>query len=610
MAGDSVLGQDAITGPKTEVGGIEGFEPGGVYNKNDVYPHEFLEDYARAHAAGDTEAMEYLHKKLVAHSADYSKRAYNPASGMGGGELAVAGAQHDILRGGRGLDNLMHLPIPGTSDEELKESDKLDAPLMARTPAKAGGLAGQVITGGPVGSASSSLRATLAGLQGGGGALVRAGTRAGLAGGENAIQAASLADPEHQGEAATTGAEVGSGLSVLGSGLSKTLQGLTTKSEAAKRLTEAAAAEERNLFIPISQGGTGASKAIYQKALPYALGVESRLKGQSERAKGVMEEVAAEHAMPAELDSAGQLQTPKAPIGQTMEQTAANLKGVYDKAYQNTVKSYAFRVPENFQARVLEHLADHQSLSDAERNQISGTLDEMLRSKAGKDGTINGAQLTDVMKKARIRLTKMQDEVGDEASTNKAVGAFHDIIDDAINEHLEMSQGPKALKGPELEKAKQVVTDLTNYKKLGESYGAARAVRSTAEGNVADRGQLKFGKLAAEAPPESPLRRVAQDTHEVLEKENPGSVSPAGRHFLHTFGAVAPTAAALGHPGLLATGAGALGAGHLLANESTQKFLYGDFAKQQMLSKLLRENPNLAYQMGLVGREAATDAAR
>lgn len=574
-----------------------GYQRGNEDTSNNVIPGELLDAYGMAARDKNTAAMADLHKRILAHSANTS----TAVSDSSGEQNFTEGVGHGMSRFVRGTGNLLHVP-GAPSNQELKDSDELDKPLMGTTGGKLGDLAGQVAITAPMGMGSGALTRALGALRPLAGSGARVLTRALAAGGEGAVQGAAMADPEHQAEGAELGGGLSAGLSGVGAAAGKVVRGLVSKSEPAERLIEDAAEEGKDLFLPISQGGKGPMKTFYQKALPYALGVEGRLKGQSDQAKKVMEEVEAAHAMPNQVNAAGAIEKVKPPIGNTMEQTAADIGKTYDKAYQDTVKGYAFKVPENYRERVLDRLSEHPELGEPEREQIAQTMDDAMRSKMGKDGNINGAQLTDLLGKTRSRLEGLERShgVGNPTSTNSAVGSLKDVVQDAIDEHTSMLPG---LSGKDAEQAQNVIKDLGNYQRLGKSWGGAKALTDTAESNVAERGAIKQGRLAGNAPPDSTMRGIAQDAHEVLEKESAGGVNPAGRHFLHT--AASPVALAVGAAtGHLPLVAGGLAAGNLMATKGFQKGLYGDTAMQQNLARLLRNNPQAAYSAGMAGREA------
>lgn len=596
MAGDDYLSGDYI-------GADPSHTSVGVQNPDAVNPEISLytKAYGLASKAGDKAAMAELHELLTKKQQQVDSGLYNPSAGNTGAQNFIEGTGRGMSRVARGAGNLVHAP-GAPSNEDLKESDQLDKSLLDTGGGALGDVAGQVAATAPLGMGSGALTRALGAVPRLAGTAGRVLTRALAAGGENALQSAVTGNPDDPTGEAEKGAAVGAGLSALGGVAGKALRGFVKKSEPAERLVQDAAEEGKDLFVPISQGGTGPMKTFYQKALPYALGAEGRLKGQATQARKVMEEVEAAHAMPDLVDESGKLKKTPPPIGNTMEQTAADIGKTYDKAYQDTVKGYAFKVPENYRERVLQRLEEHPELGNAEREQIAQVMDDSINLKAGKDGTINGAQLTDLLGKTRGKLEGLEKAhgIGNETSTNSAIGSLKDIVQDAIDEHTSMLPG---LKGADAEQASSVIRDLQNYQRLGKSWGGAKALMDTAEANVAERGAIKHGRLAANAPPESTMRGIGQDVHEVLEQESPGGVNPAGRHFLHTLGtpALLTVGAATGH---LPAAVAAIGAGNVMATKGFQKGLYGDTAMQQNLARLMRQNPQLAYSAGMAGREA------
>lgn len=569
--------------------------------------------YGLAAHAGDTAAMSELHGKLLNAYQSQTAKATKEDNASRPNEMGLAGLARGALKVGDTVNSLMGVDkLIGKSTD-----DDTDKGLLADKEGAVGNVAGQMLATAPVGSAggllTKALGASKLAAPGLATTLGRVGARAAIGGGENA--AASALGGEDTGE----GARVGAGASVALGAAGRLAKGVVGKSDAAQRLYDDAAEEGKDIFIPISQGGTGPAKSLYQNALPYALGVEGKLQKQSAAAKNVMSEVAAEHGMPAQVDNVGRLNKTPAPVGETTEQTAADMRGTYDKAYDNTVKSYAFKPPDDFHSSVLGNLAD-SGLPSGHKQQIAATLDNVVKEFSDADGTLTGENLLRAKAAGRDALGSLRSPsgnftIGNPSSTEKALGSFDDVVQDAIDEHKAINAlPPKQAKAAGLspkdqESARLVANDLENFQKLGPAYASGNAFASTAESNIANRGEINFGKLASNSPPTSPMRSLAQDAHEVLERESAGGVNPAGRHFLHTAGlATAPLAvAALGHPGIAAM---AIGGGNLLATKGVQKGLYGDTATQQAIARMLRANPQLAHQAGFAATRGALDAQR
>lgn len=587
-----------------------------------------LKAYALASKAGDTEAMNELHNAIFKHYADETA-ASRPENEMSGGGKFLAGVGHGIKRFYTGAGNLVGLgkllgPDSAFSSESIKSDDEQAKPLLDTGAGMAGDIIGGIAATLPISGAASIARGgaakllpgatkALQGLGTGGGTLARVAGRAAQAAptalanaAENALYGAASASPDDQGEGAVEGVGIGAALGGAGSLLKKTLGGIVKKSPDARILYDEAAREGKDLFLPIGQGAdseglSGMLKTGYNKVLPYALGTETQMAKQMAQAKkDLADALVTGRGSPDQVDAAGRLVRVSPRIGATTQQTMANLKDVYDKAYQNTVKSYSFSKPTDFIKDVMDNLSHHNELGDGEKMKIATTLDEILSRKVDANGNINGASLTDAMKKGRTALTKMEDEVGNGAATNSAMNAFHDIVQDTIDDHKNMLS---SLKGKAKLQAQETIRDLENYHKLNDSYGEASALMRTSERNIPNRGELKPNFLANEAPAGSPTQNIAQAMNEMFG-DNPG-VNPAGRHFLHG-GAVAASAL---HPALAPGFLTGNAVGNLAATKFFQKGLYGDLSTQQMISRYLRNHPDAARMISSAAREAGIQNA-
>ena len=566
----------------------------------------YLHAYRLASDNKDSDAMNELHGYISKRQGELTSAMSNPTAGTGGVQQFMEGTGHGMQRMVQGLGNAVNLPGEFFSNQRIKNEDETSQPLLKTGAGMAGDLAGQVAATAPMGMGSGGLLKALGAAGKLGGTAGRVLTRAALAAGENGLQSVGMGDVDKQSDSLAEGAGLGAGLSLLGGVGGKALRGLVGKNEAAQRLYVDAENAGKDIFIPISQGGTGLAKGTYQHALPYALGVETKLANQSRDASSVISDIAREqHGAPEQILPSGAVERVKLPAAQTGEQGAADLKDVYNKAYDQTVKQHAFAIPSDFRDRVVASLkSGHPELGDVEAEHIGSTLDELMQRKLGKGTSINGAQLTDLLKNGRSQLDGLAagKGIGNEATTNTAIGNVHNLVSDAIADHQSMLP---TLRGPQRQQAEEVIRDLGNFQRLGDSYGEGRAVIATAGKNIPNRGAIKWGTLANEAPPSSPLRALAQDAHEVLD-QTPGAVSPAGRHLVHAGTAIS----SLWHPGILPAVAAGIGAGNLMATKGVQKTLYGDTATQQAIARLLRNNPQAAYSAGMAGRETADNATR
>lgn len=575
--------------------------------------------YGLAAKAGDTAAMHDIHGRLLNYyQSQTAKVAQNDQENMGFWSNLRQGVGRGLERVVKGAGNDVGL----VSDKDLKDSDELDKNLLSTTGGATGDVVGQVAAtlplslagGGAVGAAGKALPALGRGLGG-------LATRAAVAGGEGAVGA------QLGGGDTSEGAEAGAGLSVLGSTGGKLVRGLVDKSDDYKQLQKLA--DDPDLFIPISQGGKGVAKGIYQHMLPYALGVEQQLDSQAGKASKELEGVAAAKGMPYQVDSTGKGEMVPPKMGGTMQQTAANIKDQYDQAYQNTVKSYAFNLPDEVTSKkgkpisgVIAGVRDNLSgtgLPKAHVDAIAGLVDQTLDEYSQK-GVITGENLLRAKQAAKQALGGLRSpatgaNIATPDITQKALGTFDDIVQDAIDEHKSVAaMPPKQAKAQgysykDQESARVTANDLENFQRLGPAQEEGSAVVRTANANKPNRGELKWAKLANEAPDGSQLQDLGQTAHSVLENESPGSVNPAGRHALHTAEGItsgaALTGAALGHTVGIPLIAGA----NLAATKTAQKGLYGDLGVQRALADAMRSNPRATRLTGALMRQGVSDNA-
>jgi hypothetical protein len=578
---------------------------------DDYTAGELEQAYGLAAKAGDSAAMQDLHSRRMAmikpvESAVSDTPADNFVSGMG----------HAFQRGGEGLANLVGIKgkLGGfdTTDEGLKDEDKIAQPLLSTGAGKAGDIAGQVVESLPLGMGTGAgVRALTAAR----GPLAQTMARMAAAGGENALQSASYADPDEQGSAALSGAAAGGGLSLAGKVGGRLTRGLVEKSAAARELEQNAAAQGKDLFIPISQGAddsglSGAIKGTYQHVLPYALGVEGKLGRQSEAAKETIRKVAALGDSDASFRDTV--------VGNTPAETASNLTnaqaGLRDKLGGSDVE-----IPSTFKQDIVKNLEAEHGTPDAMNQALAEKVDENVQLFA-KDGKISAARLQEAIENAKDDLGKMGSKFRPKYQTTALSGA-QNLMDEQIAKNEAVANNPpiptvtrgtggkfrattaeeKAAPGVA---ASGKVADLTNLQEAEAKTPSIQGQAAAAETAIPNEGAYSMAQGAIKAPEGSANRRMFQKAYQVLDKEDPGSVSPAGRHLAHTVGGVGTLLGGIAHPGLLpAAGAGILG-GNLLATRAAQRGLYGDSAAQKALADYIRRNPQAAYSLGQAGRTA------
>jgi hypothetical protein len=412
--------------------------------KNDaaIYQHA----YGLAAKAGDTAAMSELHGHLLNTYQKISARDNNPTAGSSGSQNFVEGTGRgmakvaDTVSGPQtqlNVDEQGNLIGSLAPNQTKLTDDKLDAPLLATKGGALGNVAGEVAATAPIGGVGGPVAEALgAGKLAGAGAGRLAGrvaARTAQAGAEGG--AASAASGEDVGEGAGASAALSLPLSAAG----RFVRGIVGKSDAAQQLIQAAGEEGKDLHIPISQGGTGPVKTIYKTVLPYFFGAREQLEHQAGKAEDTMGDVMMTHAPAPQLDAAGnpaKTPVPAPGVQGTLQETAANIRKQSDAAYQRTVKNYAFQPPEDFHANVLDNLTS-SDLPNGHKTQIANTLDSVLQDHLSPDGTLSGANLLRAKAAGREALGNLRSAggltgIGNPSSTEKALGSFDGMIDNAI----------------------------------------------------------------------------------------------------------------------------------------------------------------------------------
>jgi hypothetical protein len=475
-------------------------------------------------------------------------------------------------------------PADIASDEAIREQDSVDQPLADTTRGKIGQVVGQTA----VASAATAPLGGVGGLARGGTMLARTLTgptaRAGV---EGAITGAGAADPDEQGMGAAKGAVLGATISkILGLG-GRAVRGLINKSEEAKNLEQIAGQHGEEIFAPISQVASTEdltsrlAKTLYAEGLSFIPGVKGQLTRQAEDARGLVRELALREATPTGVT------LPKG-SGNKVGEAVGTLKRSFDDAYQDTVKSYAFNVPEDFKDSVAAALKKEiPNIDDTTLAKVSALAHEqMTRFSSGK-GTIDGANLLNV-KNEIGRL------IGQAPRVEKpAMRIAQEQVEDIITQ--ELSQGG----------SRQNLADLAKYGDLTEPYRHFVGLNKAARAARANRGNFSMNQLANKASDPGQLD-LAQQAGAVLNTPAAGT-SFTGRGLLGGAGLIG-TGAAAGVP----AAAGLLIGGNLLATKTVQKALLGDLAAQRMISEFLQKNPQavekVAQQMRVVAAQQAGES--
>jgi len=493
-----------------------------------------------------------------------------------------AGIGSGMLRSAKGLTNLM-LPDSMTpdwaSDENIQEMDRRDTHLP-----ESGKLVGSTVASLPVsGAVGKGLELTSR-------AVKMAGTPLARVLAEGATQGAIFADPDEQGTGALVGAGVGGALHGLSKFGGRLTRGLVEKSEAAQDLDHLAAKHGEEIFTPISQSASddGFSnrmfKAFYREALPIVPGVRGKLIRQSDEAAEKLREIAIREGLPT-----GSQLPPEA--GKKVSQATATIQDEFDKAYDATIKSYAFNVPTN----------------------LKSDLTAAIRAKAGPKTTVNDQTLSKVNADVRALIDKFSNggkvldgsnllnvkrEIGDLLTQAKghekfAYQAADEYMDDLVRKELSQGGNPQNL------------ADLKAYEDLTPAYRAFKPVKAAAESSPEQEGRFLFRTLARKAkksPEQRDLGRIGAATldRSPVTSGITGKILAGMGTLGAGFGAYMSPAAALT----------AIVGGNALASRPAQRLLLGDTKMQKLLIEALRKNPDLIRRLGSVTRAAAVSQTR
>jgi hypothetical protein len=492
----------------------------------------------------------------------------------------------------------------------LRQADEANKALLATGAGQVGDIAGQIAGTIPLGMGTgAALRG--AGIAAGRGFLPNT-IKALTAAGENALQGAAYADPTQQGQGAATGAVLGATLGKLGQVGGRALRGIVKMSPEAEAIARTVEEQtDKKPFIPISQGAapggiSGAAKALYGKVFPYALGVESQLKGQSEEA--IQDVLKAREAMRQPLlkdPETGEIIKNVPPAGETPMETAASLAKSHADAYKKNFDNLSFDVPFNFRDNVVNSLRRNTDLGSSQIEKLADSMHGILKDAMPEgESYLTGAQLRASIERADDEAARIAGGKGIRRPEYAEVATqpIRDIIDNA---RLIARETANRTEGAQSDRAEQFVRNIDNYKLLSQhDEGVANIVKNT-EGVPELAGKYRlFSAARAEGPVQTPTAQLMGQGYRVLEKQSPGGVTPAGRHLFHTL-AVGP--ALFGHPGALATALPFIGGANIAATRPVQRALYGQgaFGAQKAMADWIRNNPQAAYSLGMGGRMAA-----
>lgn len=474
-----------------------------------------------------------------------------------------------MVRGARGLGNLLfragnYQPdsggredVPFIGDKAIQAQDEMDKPLNDQPGAGIGGFLGEMAVTPGLGATKVASKAP--------GILTKAlGARAGVRALEGAVNAAQYADPTEATSAATTGGVLGMALGRVGDVAGRLGSGLVKKSDAAKHLEHVAGQHGEDMHIPLSLAAdtkdpvSAAVAGTYRNVAPMIPFVGGRLEGQREKAREQVRNMALREASPEGLHlSATDLSD--------TDRALSKISQEFIDQYDNTVKSYAFNVPQDLSKQLVSRIRAGRPNVDA--TTLGGTtakMQDIFDRFSDKSGQITGDNLL-------FAKREISELIGQGKTHEKdAYKAGIKWIDDHIVS--ELSQG----------NSKTNVADLQKYLQLAEPWKAKVATEKAAKRAL--NGQFGPEDLYRTSKPGSETRAIGSAGSEVLQP-NATRQSLEGKilggALLGGVGTYMGVVPALG----LATG------GHLLANKSTQRLLTGDTKAQKATIEFLRNYP-------------------
>jgi hypothetical protein len=453
--------------------------------------------------------------------------------------------------GGEALGNL----LPDRySDEGLKETDAIDAPLKENHPiARAGGEMAAAL---PMAMAAAPLSSAATGSSMLTRTLGHPTSRAAL---EGLLPGAATAEVGEQGEGALKGAMLSGTMNALMKGGGRLVDGLIKKSDSAKALQQLAGQQGEDIFLPVSQAAgdqdliTKAGKVAYQEGLSLVPGVRGQLTRQSDEALEKVRELALKEATPAGVRLPGR-------PGNDVAESMASIRSGIEDAYDDTIRSVDFKLPGNLRTRL--ESAMRTANKDVDDVTVGKTLESVrdLITRFSDNGTIKGSNFL-ILKR---ELEKLGGKAKDfEQGSFKAVSS---VFDDIIEKKLGR-QGK-----------------LARYQDLEEPVRHFTGLEKATKAAVSDSGRFSPAQLARNAVDDT-QRDLGQLSNEVLSESAAGT-SFAGRNLVGGAGLLG--VGAVGGP---AAAAGVLVGGNLLATKTVQKALLGDTTAQRKIVEMMEKHP-------------------
>lgn len=481
------------------------------------------------------------------------------------------------------------------SDASIQNSQDLDKDINATGGGKVGRFAGDMIATLPVGAGiGGGLARTAAALRAGSGAAKTAAAVLGSGVTRGALEgAAGGALTSDEDGAAASGARWGAGLGLGGKVLGRALAGLAEKGQNAHDLQAAAAAAGKDMFIPLGRAAnedgdftTKVIRNIYREVLPLIPGIPGKIDAQTNRAKQMVRDLAAESGQVPGTSTVADMGGPKGPFGNTLEMGRRKaISGDYDKAYADSIKGYSFNVPADFRDRVAAKIeAAMPGVDDVTKNKVATLIDSHMSRFSSGGEEVTGTNLLNAKNASNAEYGALQGP--EKEALQHGVSGITDIM----AEDLAANPGKGGAEN---------AADLAKYKALSGPYKNFTVYQKAVQAAKVKGGAFEPAQLTRSADYERTpeLYGLGRTADEVLGG-SVGHGSFAARTAAHGAGIFAATT----HP--LATVSAVLAA-HGLGTEVVQKALMGDLAAQQTMTKYLRANPDATDMIGRLTRNAA-----
>lgn len=519
-------------------------------------------------------------------------------------EAFTEGTGSGMVRATRGLGSMMNkglnahplakaiggISLPNSdfySDEAIREQEQIDRPLAKTTAGSLGQLGGETA----VLAAATAPIGGIGGAAPGANMLARtlrsAPVRAGV---EGAVGGGALASPDEQGEGMAKGAGLSMLMDRMFAGGGRAVRGLVKKSQAAQELEHLAGQHGEDLFIPLSQAAdendatSRLVKQIYSEALPIIPGVKYKLNRQGNQASEKVREMAVKEAAP----SGSAL--PARP-GHNMEESVGVIQKNIDDTYKNTMKSYTFNIPQDFNKRLAKRIrksaVGNTTVDDTTLNTTVGKVNELMARFSNGKNVIDGTNLLNVRSELTARLKRAKDfEKG-------PLKASIDEIDQVMADAQSYVADPKTF-----------AKDFGEYKDLENTERLFRPVKEAADATPETEGRFLFKTLARKAENVPEQRAIGQLGSQTLDK--PAAVGTLTGRILANVGLAGAGVGAFMAP---TTTAAAMVGGQVLTTKVAQKALMGDTSAQRAVAAYLQKNPDQAENVERILRQAAVSGA-